>query len=104
MAVPISKPYNINLTGKLLPWSDGPCLLVFSDSDASILPVFSTESLLREALKDKLPFERIKQIMDGRAFLQDIPTKTPDGHPVRIVLDLRFVGDGKHRYTEILRD
>jgi hypothetical protein len=91
-------------TSKLVPWANGsPTLLHIPGSEHFYLPCFSSEAGLRAAMQSaSLPYSSVKRIDDGREFLCSIPPSL-SGHSVRIVIDLRFLPDGRTRFLEVGR-
>ena len=99
-------PEGIVLTGKLIPWleSDQPALVQMPACQDYFLPVFSTEDALRSVMGQAgIPFFKIKQIDDGREFLEELPYWY-SGARLRIAVDLRFTEEGRVRFVEVFRN
>jgi len=96
-------PRDIVLSGKLLPWrvpALQPAYVALPGSDLLYLPVFSTVEGLRDLMKRAdVPYQSVKQILDGREFLMGF---TPDFRKaMRIIVDPYFLPDGKARFSEV---
>lgn len=93
----------VSLTGMLVPWkASQPVLLSMPMSDAFYLPAFDSEEGLRSLMgQAAVPFDNIKVIEDGAEFLASIPDHSPEGAPLKIILNPRFTERGTVRFTEI---
>jgi hypothetical protein len=90
----------VDLTGMLIPWGqdDQPVFLNMPLSTKLYLPCFSSEDLLVSSLAG-VPYEKIKQIDDGREFLSSVPSA------IAVIVDPQY-GDepgGLVRFTQVLR-
>lgn len=97
---PTGRPaQEISLTGKLFAWQTGqPVLVSMPGSDRLYLPCFSTEEQLRRTLaRSDVPFESLKRIDDGHEFFSSVPSE------ITVVLDLRYLPNGRARFLECKR-
>ncbi len=92
------------LDGMLVPWrAEGAVLLHMPACPDYFMTLFSTESCMREVLtKVGITFTSIKQVDDGDVFLDGLPL-LHKARRLRLILDPRFVGTGRLRFTEIQR-
>jgi len=94
----------VSLTGQLFAWRDHglvtgePVLLAMPNTPCLYLACFTSEADLR--LMHTIaaaPFDRIKQVQDGREFLSSIPPS------ITVILNPRITPEGRVRFTQILR-
>lgn len=90
-----------NLTGYLLPWDgDQPVTLRMPNSLHLYLAIFRTsEGLVRFFKEADETFQSIKQITDGRDFME-AAAKENDPAPV-IIVDPYFTPEGRVRFTQV---
>jgi len=99
-----TQPRAVELSGKLVPFEDGvSVLLSMPGTTARYLPCFTRVEDLR-ALMESLGITgyRIKQIQDGAEFRSSIPSTTPEGHPLQIILDPSATERGTIRFTQLM--
>ena len=103
---PTGKPVEeVTLTGMLLPWKAGdPVLLRMPACDDEFLPLFTREEDLREVLRQAgASFDSIKQVDDGREFLDSLPLMTGSSRLLRVITNPRIVEQGRVRFVEVFR-
>jgi hypothetical protein len=95
----------INLTGMIFPWKDEqPVWLSINGSPDFYLPVFTTPTKLRRAMKIfALPYESVKRIDDHHEFLESIPLELYNGVRIRIIIDARRSETDTILFTEVYR-
>ena len=90
---------HIVITGNLMPWRldcEQP-VLVFIEQ-IPFLPIFTTEARLRQTMQDiGISDYKIKQIEDGREFLESVIDQ------IRIASDPWITDRGTTRFTEVKR-
>lgn len=94
------------LSGLIFPWGadNQPVLLSMPESEARYLPVFTSADKLRELMgKIKIPYAKIKQIMDGDEFLASVQVAFTVGgmiaSDIEVIVDPWMTIEGKVRYT-----
>jgi hypothetical protein len=89
---------SVSLTGMLLMWkSVQPVLLRVAGLEGNCIPLFTTPDKLRDASRELgLHYESIKQVDDGRQFLDDMRAQN-----VRIIVDPHIATNGKLRYLDV---
>lgn len=91
------------LAESLLSVPPSPVLLSIPGSTDYFLPCFSSASDLRKVLRrGRAAFDQIMQIDDGPSFLESIPP-TLDEKRVRVIVDIRYLPNGRVRFLEVLR-
>lgn len=105
---PTGKPAEeLVLTGMLFAWDSErqvPLLLTMHGTTNLYLPCFKDKEAL-DAVMGKVYLDgySIKQVDDGREFLNSLPRKDHD-RDVKVVVNLRFVPNGRVRFSEVKWD
>lgn len=92
------------LTGMLIPWRfDGAQLVQMEGCKDYFMPLFSAEDKLRAfMLKAGVPTNQIKQVEDGRVFLDGIPLIHKTCR-LRVIVDPYILASGPVRFCEVQR-
>ena len=95
---------SVNLTGMLFPCKDGqPALLSAPDSKFNFryLPCFSDEEKLTALMAQaEVLFDSIKQIEDGKAFLNSIYYENI-ANDIRVIINPYYLPNGHVRFVQV---
>jgi hypothetical protein len=88
------------ITGHVVPWSNAhnlPTLLAMPGSEKLYLPIFSSADACRAFMgRAGVPYSRLVQIDDERAFLGSLPAD------IAVILDPTHTPQGTIHYAEIV--
>ena len=99
------KVYEIDITGYLFPWiKDHPVLVTLPGTPDLFLPMFKTESALRNSMAEgDVDYDSIKRIDDVDEFLESLPLKVSD-RKIWLMTDPVIIEAGTTRFRELLRE
>ncbi len=91
---------DVHLTGMLIPWqNEQPVFMSVAASSQLYLPVFSDRDELERVMRQaKADWQSVKEITDESEFLREIP------NDITIMVNPRFMPDGKVRWMEVRRN